>query len=64
MAAAETEEAEAGTEADEAETRASAEARADAEEATPENVVKFSRGIKRGAPGLESKKKKFRWENF
>ena len=34
------------------------------EEATPEKVVKFSRGIKRGAPGLESKKKKFRWENF
>ena len=34
------------------------------EEATPEKVVKFSRGTKRGAPGLESKKKKFRRENF
>jgi hypothetical protein len=34
------------------------------EEATPEKVVKFSRGTKRGASGLESKKKKFRWENF
>ena len=34
------------------------------EEATPEKVVKFSRGTKRGAPELESKKKKFRWENF
>ena len=34
------------------------------EEATPEKVVKFSRGTKRGALGLESKKKKFRWENF
>ena len=34
------------------------------EEATPEKVVRFSRGTKRGASGLESKKKKFRWENF
>ena len=34
------------------------------EEATPEKVVRFSRGTKRGAPGLEGKKKKFRWENF
>ena len=34
------------------------------EEATPEKVVRFSRGTKRGASGLEGKKKKFRWENF